>query len=277
MSGISKPLVSLLIPTYNGEKFIRETLKSALKQSMRNLEIIVMDDDSKDNTLSIVQEFSDPRIRIFARKDNVGAQANWNRGVDEIRGKYFKLLPQDDLMATDCLAKQVAILDADKNEEIALVFSSRQVIGPKGDIRMVRGFGRRITGKYGADDLVRSCILSGSNLIGEPGSGLFRSALIKKIGPYSSEFPYVIDMDYWFRVLEYGSGFYISEPLTSFRVSANAWSVQLGRKQIVDYAGLTCSVYESRKFGLTRYQMYAGIIRSRINSTLRLMYYKLFL
>ena len=277
MSESSLPLVSLLIPTYNGEKFIRETLNSVLDQSLKDWEVIVMDDASKDRTISIAREFNDPRIRVFANEDNVGAQANWNRGAERVSGKYFKLLPQDDLMTRDCLAKQVAILDSDKNEDIALIFSSRQVIGPAGDNRMIRGFGNRSTGRYSAGEVVRSCLCSGANLIGEPGSGLFRSELLKRIGPYSAEFPYVIDMDYWFRVLEYGDGYYISEPLTSFRVSADAWSVKLGKKQIVDYAGLTRNIHEARKFGLTRYQMVLGIVRSRINSLLRFLYYKLFL
>ena len=277
MSSIgSSPLVSILVPTYNGAKYIKKTIDSVLNQTYQNWEVIVMDDASKDETVNIVLQFKDSRIKLFDNGNNVGAQANWSRGLAEVRGEFFKLLPQDDLLTVDCLAEQVKVLRDDLDSSIALVFASRQVIGPNGDERMIRGFGSRRTGRFRSNEIVQGCIRAGGNLIGEPGSGLIRSSLMRKLGDYSSSFPYVIDMDYWFRALQYGDGYYIDKPLTCFRVSLSAWSVKLGRKQFDDYKGLAERVYKEGRFGLSYWGLKWGVMRAKINAWLRFAYYKFF-
>lgn len=277
MTDKSTPLVSILIPTYNGEKYIGETLESVLKQSYQNWEAIIMDDGSIDGTLDIVRQFDDPRIRLFDKNENVGAKANWDRGLLEVRGEYFKLLPQDDLLSSDCLAEQVKILLNDTTQAIALVFSSRQIIGPNGDRRMIRGFGSKGSGIIPAKVIINHCIRAGGNLIGEPGSGLMRSSLMRRLNGYSASFPYVIDMDFWFRALEHGDGFYLAKPLTFFRVSLSAWSVRLGKKQFDDYRGLAEQVYAQQKFGLSYWGLKQGVARAKLNAWLRFLYYKFFI
>ncbi|WP_028605623.1 glycosyltransferase family 2 protein [Ottowia thiooxydans] len=269
-----EPLVSILVPTYNGAKYIRATLESVQSQTYTNWEVIVMDDASNDDTIDIVKSIAEPRIKIFDKNENLGAQGNWNRGLKQISGEYFKLLPQDDLLSTDCLEAQVRVFAEDKDQSISLVFSSRQVIGPNGDSRMIRGFGSSPSGRIPSKEIVRKSIRAGGNLVGEPGSGLMRAALVNKIGPYSSEFPYVIDLDYWIRALKHGDGFYIARPLTCFRVSLGAWSVKLGNKQVEDYRRLAEKVYRDGDSGISPLELKLGVLRSRINSWLRFAYYR---
>lgn len=271
------PLVSILIPTYNGAAFIKQTIDSVLNQSIEDWEIIVMDDASSDNTIEIAASFKDHRIKIHQPKNNVGAQRNWNRGLALATGKYFKLLPQDDLLATDCLAKQIAVLEQDSSESIALVFSSRNVIKPDGTHLMVRGLKGEKSGIVDRKQLVRRCIQSGANIIGEPGNGLMRLSLVKKIGEYTPLHPYVIDLNYWFRALQQGDAYYINEALTSFRVSGTAWSTKLGRKQIDDYCDLAQMIYQEGHFGLSKFSLQIGSAKAHINSWLRIIYYKVFL
>ncbi len=271
------PLISIVVPTYNGEKYIVATVKSVLQQSFNDWELIIIDDASSDMTLKLIRQFDDSRIKIYDGLGNVGAQANWSRAQKYVRGKYFKLLPQDDLLAADCLQKQVDVLERDPQEEIALVFASRQVIGPNGDLRMIRGYkgthkSTRITGR----EVINRCTRSGANIIGEPGSGLIRSDLMRKIGAYTVDHPYVIDLDYWFRALQHGDAYYIAEPLTSFRISLGAWSVRLGKKQIADYISLVRKIYADPQYELSYFSMRLGILNAHINSRLRFIYYKFF-
>ena len=104
------PTVSIAMPTYKGELFIRAAIESVLQQSFQDFELIISDDNSPDETQAIVESFEDPRI-IYIRQDkNLGPEGNWNSCLSLARGKYFKLLPHDDLLRTDCLSRQVAVL-----------------------------------------------------------------------------------------------------------------------------------------------------------------------
>lgn len=92
-------LVSIVMATYNGEKFLRLQIESILKQSYSNLEIIVVDDGSTDNTMDILQEYAsqDSRIKIFPAEKNLGLVANFERGIKLAKGEYIALSDQDDI------------------------------------------------------------------------------------------------------------------------------------------------------------------------------------
>ncbi|MGF1494602.1 MAG: glycosyltransferase [Microcoleaceae cyanobacterium] len=108
--GQNPPLVSIVIPTYNGEQFISETLQTALQQTYTNLEIIVSDDGSVDQTLDIVHSFQQQcnwPCSVLTHK-NYGLVGNLNFCIQQARGKYIKFLFQDDLLEPDCIAEMVA-------------------------------------------------------------------------------------------------------------------------------------------------------------------------
>ena len=136
---MNQPLVSICIPTYRGAEFIGTTLQSVVDQTYRNLEIVVLDDNSPDETLAVVGKFPDSRIRYLRNPLNLGPQGNWNRCLELATGKYFKLLPHDDLLSRDCIENQVRILEADTHEKIALVFGARKIIKPDNSLLMERG------------------------------------------------------------------------------------------------------------------------------------------
>jgi len=94
-----KPLISIIIPTYNGEKFIDKTIKSCLNQTYENIEIIIINDNSKDNTEKIIYEFLyDQRIKYIKNKRNLGIVKNVNMGYRESKGKYVISLGHDDVL-----------------------------------------------------------------------------------------------------------------------------------------------------------------------------------
>jgi len=116
---VLKPLVSILIPAFNAEAWIAESLQSALAQTWEPKEIIVVDDGSSDRTLAIAEEFQSEGIRIFTQK-NEGAPAARNRAVSASNGDYIQWLDADDLLAPDKIAAQMAIVNPTFNKRTLL-------------------------------------------------------------------------------------------------------------------------------------------------------------
>lgn len=277
MASSAHPLVSVCIPAFRGAAHIAAAIESVLAQSLTDFELIIIDDHSADNTVAIAQGFTDARIRILKNAENVGPQGNWNRCLHEARGKYFKLLPQDDLLAPDCLKKQLAILEQDQAEAIALVFCARTIIDAHDKPVMARGYFQEATGIVKASRLMRHCLRRGTNLIGEPGSVLFRRKLASATGDFDARIAYVLDLDYWFRLLQQGDAYYLAENLCSFRVSRGQWSVAIGARQSTDYRRFIHKIAGNPDFPARRIDVWSGNLMAELNNCLRLLFYRFFL
>ncbi len=273
---VNAPTVSVLIPAYNGARHIRPAVDSVLSQSGVGLEVIVVDDHSRDGTADIVESYGDTRIRVIRNPSRLGAEGNWNRALELASGKYVKLLPQDDLLHPGSLATQVAALEADADESIALVFGSREIIGPTGKVLTRRGFKGGTPGRIAATTLLRQCVRRGTNVIGEPGAVLFRRALAQKIGPFDGQQGFVIDLDYWIRLLAHGDGWYIADPVSSFRVSGGSWSVAIGRKQGRQYTDFIARMHAAGLVSVSRSDLAIGKAAALANNALRLIFYRLY-
>jgi glycosyltransferase involved in cell wall biosynthesis len=127
------PLVSVLLPVYNGEKFVATTIASILDQSFRDFEFIIINDGSTDNTPNILEQLHDPRLRII-HKPNEGLGRTLNLGLQLARGKYIARIDADDMADPKRLEKQVAFLEA--HPEIAVVGSATKVIYPDGTVQI---------------------------------------------------------------------------------------------------------------------------------------------
>jgi glycosyltransferase involved in cell wall biosynthesis len=103
-----KPLVSILVPAYNAEEWIADSLKSAIAQTWPNKEIIVIDDGSKDGTLAVARQFASPEVTVISQK-NQGAAAARNTAFAASKGDYIQWLDADDLLAPDKIATQMAV------------------------------------------------------------------------------------------------------------------------------------------------------------------------
>lgn len=116
-----QPLVSVAVPVYNGERYLRATLDSILKQTWRNLELIICDNCSTDGTEEICRAYAkaDPRVRYFRADSNLGPARNFNRAVPLARGRYFKWNAADDLCAPTFIEECVALLESDSSLVLA--------------------------------------------------------------------------------------------------------------------------------------------------------------
>jgi glycosyltransferase involved in cell wall biosynthesis len=271
------PKVSVCIPTYCGGVTIGAAIQSVFAQSLTDFELIVVDDGSTDNTRGVVESFSDPRLKYFENTKNLGPEGNWNRCLELASGEYFKLLPHDDLLHVQCLERQSAVLDADPDEKIALVFSARDVIGPTGKLLTRRGYPNGREGPVDGNSVMRSCVRRGTNLLGEPGAVLFRKTLADKVGPFDATNPYVIDLDYWFRLLAHGDAYFCSDGLASFRVSPQSWSVTIGGAQDKDFINFVNRMHYGMGMQLSGIDMLMLQIAATTNKWLRLAFYTIFL
>jgi len=266
---MSSALVSICIPTYAGEQYLADAIQSVLDQNYQSLEVIIVDDCSPDSTAEIVARFKDDRIHYFRNEVNLGPEGNWNRCLELANGDYYKLLPHDDILMPDCIESQVSVFEADIEKKVALVFGGKAVIDADGKSIVTRiPLGKRaLTIK--SDELIQKCIRSGANIIGEPGCGLIRSELIDKVGQYSATYPYVIDLDYWFRVLLHGDAHSTGKVTSKFRISENAWSTRIGKKQHSDYFGMVEKYAADPRFKINAVSKLLGKINSYIVSLLR--------
>lgn len=109
-------LVSILIPCYNAEPWLAETLESALQQTWKNTEIIVVDDGSSDGSLAVAKKFESNGVKVISQT-NKGASAARNRALQEAQGDFIQYLDADDLLAPDKIERQMQLLDCDRNSD----------------------------------------------------------------------------------------------------------------------------------------------------------------
>lgn len=118
-------LVSIIVPVYNAGAYIEETVNSVRAQTCTCWELILVDDHSKDDTLSVIKKYldviRDERIRLIAKKTNEGAAAARNTGIDAAKGRYIAFLDADDLWMPDKLEKELAFM---KEKQAAFVFTA---------------------------------------------------------------------------------------------------------------------------------------------------------
>ena len=112
---IPKPIATIGLPVYNGEKFIEKRLRTILNQTFLNYEIIISDNCSTDNTEKICKSFSDKRIKYIKQEKNIGPRKNFKFVLEQASGKYFVWAAVDDLWSEQFLEKNINVLEQNKN------------------------------------------------------------------------------------------------------------------------------------------------------------------
>ncbi len=183
------PLISVIIPVYNGEKTIRETLESLFKQTFTDFEVLVINDGSKDATLEIVSSIKDPRIKVFSYP-NAGPSASRNRGIALASGEYISFLDADDLWTADKLEAQLKTLQA--HPEAALAYSWTDFINESNQF-LRRGSYINVTGDVYKHLLLTDFLENGSN-------PLVRKKALEEVGDFDESLTHGEDWDLWLRL-----------------------------------------------------------------------------
>lgn len=268
------PKVSVCVPVFNCDRYLREAIDSALMQTYQDFELVVVDNASTDGTAAVVAEFDDPRVVVHRNEVNIGAAGNWNRAVELSRGEYVKLLCADDVLEPECLAVQVSALDAAPGA--SLCTCARTVIGEDGKAQMTRGWGgpSRIVSAAVA---LRSVVRSGTNLMGDPSAVLFRRDAFDCAGEFHADAGYAIDMDLWVRLLGFGDVAVEARALSRYRVSSSSWSVSVDSQQAHDTIRVLEEAARVPLSAASTFDLTMGKARARLNQWLRWVFYRVFM
>lgn len=195
-NGVTEPLVTVVMTVYNEARYVRDAVRSILGQTFSDLELIVVDDGSRDESAEIVASFGDPRIRLI-RQTNTGLAGALNRGIAEARGRYIARQDADDVSDSDRLALQVAALEADP---ALVLLGTNALIVDEGGEEITK------TELPESDAAIRS-VLSDPRLRNAfvHGSVVFRRDAAAAAGFYRAELRYAQDYDLWLRLMERGT------------------------------------------------------------------------
>ena len=220
--------VSICIPTFNGAKFLSDTLRSVEAQDFAGrIEVIISDDGSTDGTARLVEAFAAASrfpCRIV-RNGRRGIGRNWNNCIAHARGTYVKLLMQDDIIYPDHLSAMVAAFEA--HPDVGMVFARRDILA-EGDHQgwidrygcVHEGWSRPIgEGPVSGRALLGDAnfLSDPKNKIGEPSTVLLRRAAIRRTGRFSTELVQALDYEYWYRLMARHDIYFIDRPLSAFR------------------------------------------------------------
>lgn len=125
------PLVTVLMSVFNGEKYLREAIESVLNQTYKNIEFLIINDASTDNSVAIIQSYRDERIHFFSNEVNLKLTASLNKGIDLSHGKYIARMDADDVSFPERIEKQVAFME--QHPEVGLCGTFVQNIGINDD------------------------------------------------------------------------------------------------------------------------------------------------
>ena len=207
------PLVSIIMPAYNCEKYITEAIASVVNQTYPNWELIVIDDGSQDNTINIVEGLAlkDKRINLCQNEHNIGVSKTRNKGISIAKGQWIAFLDSDDCWAPEKLERQLCI--SEKHKDVEFIFSASHFMDENGGLyKWIMPVPKVVTYR----DLLKHNVISCSSIL------ISRQCLgnNRMISDAIHE-----DFALWLEILKNGTIAYgINEPLLIYRVSSNSKS-----------------------------------------------------
>ena len=224
------PMVSVLIPSYNYSQYIGEAIQSIMDQTYRNLEIVVIDNCSTDDSWEVIQEIAgdDKRFSLHRNETNVGILENFRRCFQVANGEFFMVLNADDrVMSAHAISRLVAALTS--GPDVTLATSDRQLISEGGN------YLRTDTAPFCSADIVIDGIAFGDLILSQMGNRVSEASTLfrKDLLPVDDDFyciagvecSYYIDIVWWLKLFALGRVAYIAEALGQFRVHAGQSSM----------------------------------------------------
>lgn len=222
------PLVSVVVPLYNGQQYVRESLDSILAQTYRATEVIVMDDASTDGSAEIVRSYRDDRLRYVRQPENRGIFGNINDGIERARGELVAIHHSDDVYHPEILTREVEFLDA--HPEVGAVFAIDTFIDGEG-----REWGRlelpqELRGRQVLPyPVVLNGILRHQNVFIRGGTSLIRRAVYDEVGLFDDRYDLRADLDLWLRIARRSPIGLLEEHLVAYRYGHDNSSARYDR------------------------------------------------
>jgi glycosyltransferase involved in cell wall biosynthesis len=224
------PLVSVIIPVYNGEKTIQETIESVLNQTFIDLELIVINDGSQDATLKLVERIQDSRINVFSYP-NAGQSTSRNRGIALATGEYISFIDADDLWTPDKLEAQLKALQA--NPKAAVAYSWTDWIDESSQL-LGKGSHNTEQGEVFAKLLLNDFVANGSNV-------LIRRQALNEVGDFDASVTPAEDWDMWLRLAVHYEFVAVQSSQILYRISPNSasfnvWQMETSSLRVIEKA-----------------------------------------
>lgn len=213
------PTISVIIPAYNVERTILQTISSIQKQTFKDLEIIVINDGSSDRTLELLSTITDARLKVYSYP-NGGLPTARNRGIYRARGEYISFIDADDLWTVDKLEKQLAALQANPDAGVAYSWFTI-MIEPEDTADVSFVLGKRVFFQRNVYDrlLIDNFVGNGSNL-------LVKSSAIESVGNFDPSLKSCEDWDYYLRLARQTDFVVVPEYQIFYRKTAGTMSSQ---------------------------------------------------
>src|SRR2546423_3208871 len=213
---MSAPLVSVCIPAYKRTDYLKRLLNSIKEQSFTNYEIILSDDSPDDSVWELVQSFNDRQIHYTRNNPAAGTPANWNRAIQKAKGKWIKLMHDDDWFASSDALKE--FMEEAESNKYSFIFSASRYVHENGNTNI----GSPGTEERKAMDEDHLYLLY-DNIIGHPSTILHKKdeALM-----YNTAYKWLVDIDFYLRYLDkHRQFFYIPDPLVNIGTGSTQVSV----------------------------------------------------
>ncbi len=215
------PLVSICIPNYNNAHYLDICLKSALGQTYPRIEIILVDDNSSDNSLEIASQYAD-QIRILKNPTNLGQPQNTNKCVDLSRGEYVVILHSDDFLLPDFAAKLAPLLD--EHPDAVMAVGERLLVDADSRQEIIAPF---YNGNYLIPGLSQAKVFMMSSFL--PCQVLVRRSVFQSVG--GVDVRHIINLDglLWFKCALKGNIAYIQDPVAGYRIHSQQTTARYNR------------------------------------------------
>ncbi len=215
------PKVSVCIPSYNHGDFIGKAIESVLNQTIKDFELIIVDDCSRDNTAEVIRNYRDPRIRFYKNRKNLGMVPNVNKAVKLAESEFIGILNSDDYYAPFMLERALNILE--KNPRIGFTTSSYIVVNEKNEeIVRVKHYDKLVV--FPPKEGFRRLIQGNLN---PPSGVIFRKRCLEEVGLFDNEFQYCHDWNMWLRMSQKYHFAYIPEFLFYYRIHKKNASIAI--------------------------------------------------
>ena len=229
---MKKELVSVVVVSYNSSSTIVETLESIKNQSYQNIELIITDDASKDNTIEICKEWLSknserfPLFKIIESDRNTGVAANGNRGYKSANGAWIKGIAGDDCLCENCITEMMSFISSHPEAQIVISDFDRYLeeMDSKHQISHKKMPSILTDNTTNHSSLLHELLCYGNNFMVAP-SKIIKKTLFEKIGCYDEDFPMCEDFPMWLKITGMGEHiYYVDKSLVKYRVSRKSIS-----------------------------------------------------
>ena len=223
------PLVSVVIPVFNGMKYLTETVASVQAQTYPNIELVLVDGGSTDGSKEWIEAFPGKAIKDYLLQGS-GAEKNWTRTCELSSGAFVKLLCQDDVIYPHAVQDQVS--DFKHHPSAKIAFAQRDIIGPSGQmLSRSRGCQGMPAGLIDGKQALLAGYRAGTNIFGEPEAVMFERQGMESALPWDDQYPFLLDLFFYTKILRNSPAVVRRESIGAFRISSSSWSTRLVSEQ----------------------------------------------